>query len=68
MSATKSLSKSVAEVPTGGKAFKIMRADGSVLYRIGLENGGVVPDVLTGFYTSVSVAENAVQKYLESRG
>lgn len=62
-----SRSKTVHSVETDGKAFLVMRAEGSVLFRIGLEGGGVVPEQLKGLYTSQAVAENDINKYLESR-
>lgn len=37
------------------------------LYRVGFKDGGVVPDVLSGAYTNVAVADKAIQNYLQTR-
>ena len=37
------------------------------LYRVGFKEGGVVPDVLSGAYTNVAVADKAIQNYLQTR-
>lgn len=64
-----STSKSVSKVETSSeKSFIVMKQDLGVLYRIGLEGGGVVPDVLSGRYTSIKAAEHDIQKYLVQRG
>jgi hypothetical protein len=64
-----SVSKSVSKVQTDSpKGFIVMKQDIGVLYRVGLEGGGVVPDVLTGRYTSIAAAELDIQKYLATRG
>lgn len=61
--------KAVSKVETNQeKSFIVMKQDIGVLYRIGLEGGGVVPDVLSGRYTSIHAAELDIQKYLASRG
>lgn len=61
-------SKQVSEVQTDGKSFIVMRADGSSLFRVGLQGGGVVPEDLKGFFTTTKVAEQAIHKYLSERG
>lgn len=62
-------SKSVSKVETSSdKSFIVMKQDVGVLYRIGLEGGGVVPDVLSGQYTSITAAEMDIKKYLATRG
>ncbi len=61
--------KSVAKVNTDqDKAFVVMKQDYGVLYKIGLEGGGVVPEDLKGQYTSIHAAQLDIQKYLAKRG
>lgn len=64
---TVSKSKSVQEVQTEGKSLKVLRMDSGSLFRIGFDGGGVVPEVLSGLYTSPRVAEQDIQKYLMNR-
>jgi len=64
---TVSKSKSVQEVQTEGKSLKVLRMDSGSLFRIGFDGGGVVPEALSGLYTSPRVAEQDIQKYLTNR-
>ena len=60
--------KAVSKVETSSeKSFIVMRQDLGILYRVGLEGGGVVPDVLSGQYTSIKAAEYDIEKYLVNR-
>jgi hypothetical protein len=64
-----SVSKSVSKIETDSpKKFIVMKQDLGVLYRVGLEGGGVVPDILSGRYTSIKAAEYDIEKYLVQRG
>lgn len=62
-------SKSVAEVETGSsKKFIVMKQDGTSLLKVGLEGGGVVPKELSEtMFTSVKVAQEAIEAYLTKR-
>lgn len=61
-------SKAVSKVETSSeKSFIVMKQDLSILYRVGLEGGGVVPDILSGQYTSIKAAEYDIEKYLANR-
>lgn len=51
-----------------GKDLKVLRTDGSSLFRVGFDGGGKLPDELTGLYTSEDVAEKAIRAYLVRRG
>lgn len=63
------VAKSVSKVETNSeKSFVVMKQNLGVLYRVGLEGGGVVPDVLSGQYTSIAAAEMDIKKYLATRG
>lgn len=63
-------SKSVAAVETGSdKKFIVMKQDGTSLLKVGLEGGGVVPKELSEtLFTSVKVAQEAIEAYLTKRG
>lgn len=68
MAATKS--KAVSKVETvkeKGKNFIVMKAENTVLYRIGYEGGGEVPAILSGLYTKPEIAERAIQAYQEGK-
>lgn len=61
-------SKSVQSVEVkDGRDLKILRKDGSTLYRVGFDGGGVVPSELDSLFTSTRAAELAIQKYLTNR-
>jgi hypothetical protein len=66
----KSQAKSVSSVQTEeGKAnLVVMPIDGSPLFRVAFEKGGVVPKELQSLYTSQLVATKAIQAYLNKRG
>jgi hypothetical protein len=51
-----------------GKDLKVLSSEGSSLFRIGFDGGGVVPKELDGLYTSTDVAEKAIRAYLVKRG
>lgn len=65
---TVSKSKAVSEVKTDGRSLKVLRMDSGALFRIGYDGGGVVPEQLSGLYTTPRVAEQDIQKYLAERG
>lgn len=66
------VSKTAQKVETdkeNGKNFLIMHADGCSLYKIGYEGGGEVPAELANtLYTSILVAEKAIEAYKAKRG
>lgn len=45
------------------KDFIIRQLDGTSLYSIGFEDGGQVPKMLEGFYTSETAAGYAIKQY-----
>jgi hypothetical protein len=51
-----------------GKDIKVLQCEGSSLFRVGFDKGGVVPKDLDGLYTSKDVAEKAIRAYLNKRG
>lgn len=61
--------RTVSKVETGEnkKDMVVMRKDGTSLWVIGFENGGEVPKELSGMYTSIPVAEQAIKHYLSKR-
>lgn len=63
------MSKAVSRVETDQvKDFKVLKCDQGALFRVGLDGGGVVPDMLSGLYTSIKAAEFDIKKYLSQRG
>lgn len=66
------VSKTAQKVESGkenGKDFVIMHADGSSLYKVGYEGGGEVPaELASTLYTSITVAEKAIEAYKSKRG
>lgn len=66
------VSKTAQKVETNkenGKDFVIMHAEGSSLYKVGYEGGGEVPKELAEtLYTSITVAEKAIEAYKAKRG
>lgn len=68
MAVAKTLQK-VDSGKVGGKDFVVMPADGSCLYKVGYEGGGEVPKELSRtLYTSIIVAEKAIEGYKAKRG
>ena len=65
-------SRAAAKVETtkeSGRDFVIMHEDGSSLYKIGYDGGGVVPEELaSSLYTSIDVASKAIESYQAKRG
>lgn len=61
--------RTVAKVEAGEnkKKMVVMRKEGTTLWCIGFENGGEVPQKLSGLYTSIPVAEIAIENYLANR-
>lgn len=59
------LSDKVAGITKGGKNFKIKQAAG--YWYICFENGGQVPKVLKGKYTTYEYAQIAIDSYLSGK-
>lgn len=71
MAEVKTQAKSVQTVQTtkeNGADFVIMPIEGSPLFRVGFEKGGVVPKELTSLYTSKHVASKAIEAYQAKKG
>lgn len=71
MAETKTQAKSVQTVAStkdNGADFVILPVDGSPLFRVGFEKGGVVPKELNSLYTSKHVATKAIEAYQAKRG
>lgn len=49
------------------KELKIIRVEGSPLFKIKYKNGGEMPKCLTGMYTSEGRAQLAIKEYLRTR-
>lgn len=53
----------VGETPNGN-LLQIVKREGGAGYRLGLRNGGVLPNEMTGWYTSFQKAEDAGRIWL----